>query len=169
MADVSQVVFYRLFPEFQDKELLVIGTDKPSDKAKLFIANLKKQVETNNKISIKTYDDTNLLSAQGELQSCKQTCWIFTEARSTSDIAPMPSVLQLAGLEEKKRFTLTIIEFDQQDPLVLQQCEKQKRLTLECLKNLSIKEAQHKMREPNKKYFFLKQYLERDFFLFIQR
>ena len=34
---------------------------------------------------------------------------------------------------------------------------------------LAIKEAQRRMRDPAKKYFFLKQYKDRDFFLFFKK
>jgi len=169
MAKVSQAVFLRLFPEFEDRDVFVIGADKPSPGVSEFIAKLELEAEDHYKKKVQVFDDDHLLSSQNEFSSCSKTCWVMTETQSTSDIAPMPSVMQLAGLNEKNRFTLSIFEFDTYDPAVIPKCEKEKRLTLECLKNLAIKEMQHQMRDHSQKYFFLKQYLDRDYFLFIQK
>ncbi len=167
--EAAQAVFYRLFPAFQSRDLLVVGVDQPTPRVTEFLEHLKANASDFYKKPIKTFDDSQILTAQAELESCAKTCWVFTETQSTSDIAPMPSVLQLAGLDEKNRFTLSIFEFEGYDEKLIPTCEQQKRLTLECLKNLAIKEAQRKMKDPNKKYFFMKQYLERDYFLFIQK
>jgi hypothetical protein len=169
MRPVAQAVFYRLFPEFQDRDVFVIGVDQPSERVKAFIEDLRVESETFHKNKIEVFDDENLLTAKSRLMTCSKDCWVLTETQSTSDIAPMPSVMQLAGIDERNRFTLSIFEFDSYDEKLIPDCEKQKLLTLECLKNLSIKEAQHKMRDKDKKYFFLKQYLERDYFLFLQK
>ena len=169
MAKVSQAVFLRLFPEFEDRDIFVIGADQPSPAVRDLIAKLQIQAEDYYKKKIQVFDEDHLLPAQSELAKCSKTCWVLTDTQATSDIAPMPSVLQLAGLDDKNRFTLSIFEFDTYDATVIPKCEKEKRLTLDCLKNLAIKEMQHQMRDPREKYFFLKQYLERDYFLFIQK
>jgi hypothetical protein len=169
MAEVSGAVFSRLFPEFQNRDLLVIGAEHPSPRVMAFINHLKLQSEAYHKNKIEIFDDDHLLGARDRIRSCSKSCWVLTEAQSTSDIAPMPSVMELAGIGEKNRFTLTIFEFDSYDPALIPNCEKQKRLKLSCLKNLAIKEAERKMHNPKKKYFFLKQYNSRDFFLFFQR
>lgn len=169
MDETARGVFARLFPDFQNRQLLVIGVDEPSPRVQEFIAKLKTQSEAFHKNKIITYDDEQLLTAAPVISDCNKNCWVITETQSTSDIAPMPSVLELAGLAEKDRFTISIIEFSDYDQSVIAQCEEQKRLTLDCLKNLAIKEAQRKMKDPAKKYFFMRQYNTRDYFLFFQR
>ncbi len=169
MSEISQAVFYRMFPEFQTRDVFVVGVDQPSPRIQEFIDKLKAHAETYHKNKIEIFDDETLLSAKDKVANCSKTCWVKTETQSTSDIAPMPSVMQLAGLDDKNRFTLSVFEFDSFDESVIPMCEKQKHLTLDCLKHLGIKEAQRKMRDKSKKYFFLKQYNERDFFLFLQK
>lgn len=169
LDEVAQGVFYRLFPEFQNRDLVVIGVEASSERVTDFVHKLKNHVESFHKNQIEIFNEEGLLNSHEKLKNCSHACWIMTEAQSTSDIAPMPSVLELAGLNEKNRFTLTIFEFDSYNEEIIPACEKQKRLTLECLKNLAIKEAGRKMKEKDKKYFFLKQYNSRDYFLFFQK
>jgi hypothetical protein len=53
--------------------------------------------------------------------------------------------------------------------LVPDLCENQKRLTIDCLIPLSVRDVKKKIKDPTQLYFFLRKYNDRDYFLFVQQ
>lgn len=102
-----------------------------------------------------------------EIRACPAPCWIVTEPEKAHELAGQTPLPHRSEIAEKSYFNLSVIHFSNAEP-VTAECDSQKRLNYACIKTLSVREAQRKMKKPNERYFFLRQYLEKDYFLFVQ-
>ncbi len=102
-----------------------------------------------------------------EIRACPAPCWIVTEPTMAHELAGQTTLSHRNEIAEKSYFNLSVINFSKAEP-VTAECDAQKRLDYDCLKTLSIREAQRKMKNPDAHYFFLRKYLDKDYFLFIQ-
>lgn len=101
------------------------------------------------------------------LDGC-EFCWIRTPPTEALDLAPgryLTSTIIPSGLPY---MTLNVLEFSDPHAPVPPDCETLQRLDLRCLKALAIRESVRKMKDPKQRYFFLRKYNHRDFFLFVQ-
>jgi len=149
--EVSQAVFQRLFPEFEEKELMIAGINSEAPDSEKILQGLKLRTTV-----------MRIREKRAEMG------FISTEQDAASEIGPKKFSLAQFGLADKKYFSLTFIEFSDYDKSMISDCEKEQRLSLECARQLSIKKAWRKLKD-GKRAFFLHQYNHFDYFLFIQR
>lgn len=103
-----------------------------------------------------------------EIRACPAPCWIVTEPNGAHELAGQTPISHRTEIAEKSYFNLSVVLFSKAEP-VSAECDAQKRLSFDCLKALSIREAQRKMKNPHAHYFFLRKYLDKDYFLFVQK
>lgn len=164
LQNVSHGVAYRLFPDFQSYDLFVVGV--PADNAELqqIARDIKVQAEALLKQPI------HEAASKTDLQNCLKPCWVTATPEEAQELtAGNPYIEQTVLPLNRNYLTLTLTDFTDYDHSIIPQCEDEKRLDFPCLKALSIQEAQRKMKDPKKRYFFLRQYRDHEYFLFIQK
>lgn len=162
-TNVSHAVAYRLFPDFQSHDLIVVGV--PEEESRLQVLAEQIAIEAEKLLGQPIHRASDKLN----LQACAKLCWVKVkpeEAQELEKNSYIESVIQPLG---RSYFTLNLIEFTDYDHSAVTACEKEKRLDLKCLVALSVKEAQRKMKDQNKRYFFMKKYEDRGNYLLLQK
>lgn len=157
---VTEALVYIMFPAMQEMDYAIIGLPENREMGAEVLRSLNEAMTTLLKRPV---------MASYKTAECGPPCLLMLENQPAHQLEGNPWIDQNMKSAGKKFFTLTIIEFDNYDEAVIPECEKQKRLTFNCLKNLAIKEAQRKMKDPAQQYFFLKKYNHNDYFLFIEK
>lgn len=164
-AHIAKAVAQRLFPDFQSSPILTLGTPPQSP--------LAQQVST---ALISAYEDLyqkkiQLLSSgqptPTEVASCESPCWILLSPEETNELEPGLTPERLLSSGGRAWINLTLVPYDRSSEIPAD-CLQEKRLSLRCLIPLSIQEAKRRMRDPDARYFFMRKYNDRDFFLFFE-
>lgn len=161
--NVAHGVAYRLFPDFQRYDMVLVGIDEADSR----LQALSEQIA----IEVEKLLGQPLHRAQDKmnLQDCPKLCWVKVKPEESQELEPnnyIPTVIQPLG---RQYFTLNLIQFADLDEAALAGCEKEKRLDMKCLITLSVREAKRKMKDPNKRYFFMKRYEDRGNYLMLQK
>ncbi len=165
--NVAEAVILRLFPDLQGAEYVVIGLRAELTESQQLLNLLKSEYEKQFGREISILPDAAAVT-QLEFQSCRTPCWILTTQDKSNELTENPLLSQwLPAGSQRPYFNLTLIPFSS-DAVVTDFCIEEKRLTLDCLIPLSIHEAKRKMKDPLQRYFFVRKYNERDYFLFTQ-
>lgn len=159
-------IFLRLFPEFQQADYVLFGFPQNSSEARTTLHLLKERYEKEFKIEVKILVGTETKSL-ALVQNCLKPCWIILPEAEANELSLNAWIQTNIHPTKRSYFTLTWIPFQRQIT-VSELCKKEKRLDLECLKAVSIKEVERKMKDINARYFFMRKYLDRDYFLFIE-
>lgn len=167
--NIPHSLVYRLFQEFQNSDFVIWGL---SDDAKLnqqLTAEMQSEYEKifNKSVSVIHMNDKTVDSAIQQIQLCRRPCWVFGPFDKANQLSENNFIQAHQQLFNDSYFTITLIKYHR-NTNVNQRCEKQKRLDLECLTSLSIREVKRKIKLEDQKYFFLRKYNLNDYFLFIE-
>lgn len=163
---LTRSVLARLTPQFQNLEILVLDLDpsKPMGKSLLDALQSEHQILFRKKVNL----ILNATQSQtSEIANCDAPCWLVVPLGSAHQLSAGGFVNDRIKPLGRKYVTLSWIEFDR-NLEVPPRCNDEKRVSFECIKPLSVHEAKRKMRDPNRNYFFMRKYLESDFFLFTE-
>lgn len=164
--NVPQGLFLRLFPDIQQAHYIIWGVSQNSNEVQKTLAIMKERYEHELKTPVQfIYNSINL--SKEDIEKCKKPCWIYLPEDAANELKPNIWIQQNIRSLGREYFTLTWIPFNR-NPEIPDYCLKEKRLDLECLKVISIKEVKQKMPENQKRYFFVRKYMDRDYFLFIE-
>lgn len=175
---VASSTVSRLYPELQKTPLIVLGVLPLNERRQLLLKQLTEAFK-------KTFQkepgqlDLSTAPAGGEsitdqLAACPRPCWILGPLMEANELAGTTSSNQ--GLMEVRAalqnsgevyFNLSAIDFDRvvETPV---DCLDEKRLSYRCLAPLVVHDSLRKMKDAVAKYFFLRKYNERDYFLFLE-
>jgi hypothetical protein len=160
---VAVALASRLFPELQSKKWLIYsikensGTNHSSTAREILVELLK---ETK-KSPVGEY----LVRVAEE--ECEGHCLFLDE---TSQTGKLYNEFFAKRLEEEKSdvFRLSVSQFSPNEPFP-KECESMQRLDEKCIRAISIRDSLRKMKDPSKKYFFLKKYNHNQYYLFLQQ
>ncbi|MGZ3769053.1 MAG: hypothetical protein ACXVCP_00125 [Bdellovibrio sp.] len=172
LENIPKGVFLRLFPDFQQAYYTIWGLPKGNPEPKKVLDTLKAFYEKDFKTKVHILESENITdnssaSAAETLKNCPQPCWIVQSEKNANELIQNSWIEKNIKVQGKEYFTLTWINFSR-NPDVPDHCLKEKRLDLECLKVISIVEVQKNMRDPKERYFFVRKYMDRDYFLFVE-
>lgn len=162
-TNVSHAVAYRLFPEFQSHDIIIVGVPEADSRLQVLAEQIA--IEAEKLLGQPIHRAADKMN----LQNCGKLCWIKVtqeEAQELEKNSYITSVIQPLG---RTYFTLNLSEFADYDHAAVTACEQERRLDLKCLTVLSIKEAERKMKDASKRYFFMKRYEDRGNYLFLQK
>lgn len=159
-------IFLRLFPDFQQADYVLFGFPQDSLEAQTTLKLLKDRYEKEFKTEVKLLIGTEPTTL-AMIQQCTKPCWILLPEAEANELSANTWIQSNIHPTNRPYFTLTWIPF-QRNVTVSEACEKEKRLDLSCLKTVSVKEVERKMKDSNARYFFMRKYLDRDYFLFIE-
>lgn len=150
---LAENLYLRLFPELQNTDYWWVGIEEAQvSQLDPFFALLQDRM---------AQPITLLKNANEEaVQNCKKPCWIFLEPGAASELSGRNSYLR--NIKYQKSTTLTFLEF-QRSLTPRKECLEQKRLSLDCVAEISVNEVRKKIKDPGQ-YFFMRKYLDRDYF-----
>lgn len=164
--NVPQGLFVRLFPDFQQADYILWGVSQNSREVQTTLSMVKSQYEREFTTPVNfIYDGTT--ASTKDIESCPRPCWILFPESSAHELSPNTWINEKLRPLNKTYFTINWIPF-KKGVRVPEYCTKEKRLDLECLKVVSVNEVTSKMKAPDQRYFFVRKYLDSDYFIFIE-
>lgn len=164
--NIATGVVQRLFQQFQDAHYILWGVLPKNEKTQKVIELIQEEYKKVFKQSVNLIEDAEQ-STLNNIHTCQKPCWIFMSEVKAHQLGNNDFIQKNILSSQKHFFTLTILSF-KRDLVVEEECNIQKRLGLACLISVSVREVHRKIKDPNKRYFFLRGYNDSDFFLFIE-
>lgn len=169
LKEMTNSLFVRLLPELRPHDYIVWGALPLNDETRKLIHQLMARYEQIYKSSVQLVPDgTNVDNSF--LENCQKPCWILLPSSHAHELTGNDWIQRHPVLPERSYGTISIVYYARPSvkPEVSEECLKEKKLDLECLKQVSLRDAWKKMKDPQERYFFVRQYNQRDLFLFIE-
>lgn len=164
-ANVAQSMVLRLFPELQNTHYVIWGilpfTEESQKTFDLMKIDYKKvfhadvQVLEGDKVS------------SDDIKACAKPCWILLPIEKAHELEPNLFIDENIKKNSDSYINISWINFEREQN-VSDECVHEHRLSYSCIKPVSVKEVERKMKSPHR-YFFLRKYNEKDLFLFVQK
>ena len=156
LEPMARHLFLRLFPDFQQAEYVVWNFEGETEETELFYSQISNRFESEMK-------KINFLNPNSSLlEECIAPCW--TAVTSASQLTEMKNQLEGTG---KKWIVIHWKTYHAVEE-VSEVCLNQKVLSEECIGPVAVNDVKKRLKDPNARYFFLKKYLDRDFYLFVK-
>lgn len=156
LEPMARHLFLRMFPDFQQADYVIWNFEGASKETELFFSQITNRFESEIK-------KVNFLSPNHALLGeCPAPCW--ATSTSVSQLSDLKK--QLVGLNKK----WIVIHWKNYNAVevVSDVCLNQKILSEECIIPVAVNDVKKRLKDPSVRYFFLKKYLDRDFYLFIK-
>jgi hypothetical protein len=165
--NIASHTVLRIFPDLQSNHYIIWGVLPETPDTQLLMTHFME--EYYKKLQIPVHIIQNGLTASAEeIQKCEKPCWIKMPHDQANELSTNEFITSKIEPTQKAHITVTVMPFNG-DEVVPEYCDQQKRLTLECITPVSVREIHKKMKDPKQLYFFLRKYNDRDFFLFVQK
>lgn len=151
---IGNSVAVRLFPDFQTAKNVVWYLDVTEDVYTRIPESTLANYQTNFKPSF--FD-----LRKGPEASCVENCWYVQSAN-----APLSEAV-LQKIKTEPTVEIFVQYFDR-DETVPETCEGEKTLEVNCVRPVSVRDVRKKLKMPAP-YFFMKRYLNSQFYLFIEK
>ena len=162
---VPEHLFLRLFPDLQNSRYVLWGVSMESPEVQKTVSGIQQYYEKEMKHPV------HMLSADKatalDVANCKRPCWIFFAEDQAHELEANAFVDEKIRPITNDYISITWINFTKPEE-VPQECIEQKRLDLHCMKWVSLRDAQKRFKDEGQRYFFLRKYLDHDYFLFVR-
>lgn len=169
LVNIPHSIVYRLFQEFQNSDFVLWGISEDEKLNSFLIAETKAEYIKlfKKEVTIVSLSSQSSQAGDRTIKSCPKPCWVLMPFKDAHQLSDNNFIKTHQKQFENNYFTLTLIKFNRNN-VVSDKCESQKRLDLDCLISLSIREARRRFKLENQKYFFLRKYNLSDYFLFVE-
>lgn len=167
LSNISQGIFLRLFPDLQQSRYVIWNISQNSEEVQKTLSLLKSRIENEMHLKITYIFDGSKATAQ-EIESCTQPCWIFFQEDAVNELSKNDWLESKIAPQTGGYFIISWVPFVR-NLEVSQTCIEEKRLDLECLKHVSVHEVKKYMKDSTQRYFFMRKYLDHDYFLFVEK
>lgn len=153
---MARHLFLRMFPDFQQTDFVLWSLDTSSSEAELFLSQMVQEYESQLK-SVRYFDE-----AKNPIESCPSPCWAVSSTQEK--LSEWKQKLTNSG---KKWISISWKSYSNVES-VSEECLTQKVLSQNCLLPVAVNDVKKKLKDPKARYFFLKKYLDSDFYLFVK-
>ena len=164
--NVPHGLFLRLFPDFQQADYVLWTAPTKSIEFETMLKHLKDYYQNEFK-QIPRFMPAGENANLADVEACSKPCWIFFTTQPAHELAANPWIQKNLMPLKKSYFTITWMSFNRDFELP-EYCNDEKRLDQECLKAVSINQLKKDLKSNSDRYFFLRKYMDRDYFLFIE-
>lgn len=162
-------ITHRLFSSFQSSDYMIVGWDVRAPEQVQLFSHLEREFEKKYGQKVTSIAFSGLSEINwGDVTNCPAPCWIYLPTPVASDIANPSFARALPEDTRLAYFTLTVLPF-WRETKPDSDCIAQKRLTLDCVTPVSVREVYRKLKETDIRYFFMRRYNQRDHFLFLEQ
>ena len=152
---IGQAVGLRLFPDFQTAKNVVWYLDVADEPFVNIPESTLANYQTNFKPEL--FD----LRKNPQASSCAENCWYVQGAN-----VPLPEAVQQKIKTEPS--VEIFVQYFSRDEEVPEVCENEKTLEVKCVRPVSVREVRKKLK-TSAPYFFMRRYLDSQFYLFIEK
>lgn len=159
---IGSALALRLFPDFSaSDDVFWIYPDQITESEKLEIDRII-EVASKNLKDPRKISDLDLLSSESVisnqiLSECPKPCWIKVSFKKLSELKPTLTAAMFIYANYFNR-----------DMVPSADCDSSKILIAECLIPVSVREVRKKIKTADR-YFFMRRYLDFDFYLLIEK
>ena len=164
--NVADALTHRLFQQFQNSHYVIWGVKPETPETERLLNYIADDYKKIFKETLHNLDDAENADEQA-LLNCSKPCWLKVTKAASHRLDLISDFESKIKKLERPFFSITLISFSG-DESVPNACERQKRLSFNCLVPISVRSVSRKFRDSTKKYFFLNRYYENNYFLFIQ-
>lgn len=151
---VGKHVALRLFPDFQTAKNVIwyLNVEEPHI-----------SIPETTLLNYQTNSKPELIDLRKIIQSttCVENCWYVQTLN-----APIPEAL-VQKMKTEPSIEIYVQYFERTEP-VPEICETEKILDLNCVRSVSVREVRKKLKKPAP-YFFMRRYLDSQFYLYIEK
>ncbi|KYG63852.1 hypothetical protein AZI86_13620 [Bdellovibrio bacteriovorus] len=165
-TNVPQGLFLRLFPDIQQSHYILWSVSQNSAEVQQTLSIMKERAEKELRQPVQFIYNGPKATLE-EVKACARPCWILFPEDQANELKSNDWINTRLKPLDRPYFTISWIAFHR-DITVPEPCIKEKRLDLECLKVVSIQEVRRKMKEESARYFFMRKYMDSDYFLFLE-
>lgn len=165
--NIAAHVVLRLFPELQNSHYILWGVLPESNDAQLMMTYFMEEYYKTFHIAVHIIQDGEKATAS-EIAQCEKPCWILLPMNRANELSKNEFIQKNILPLNRHYINMTLSPFTGEET-VPESCDQQKRLNLECITPVSVREVHRKIKDPSQLYFFLRKYNENDFFLFVQK
>lgn len=153
---IGQSVGLRLFPEFQMAKNVIWYLDVDEEPYVSIPESTLANYQTNYKPELHDLQKDSQASCATE-----KSCWYI----QLVNVPLSDALLQKVKTEPSIEIFIQYFERDEEVPEV---CENEKTLEFKCVRPVSVREVRKKLKTPAP-YFFMRRYLDSQFYLFIEK
>lgn len=165
-SNVAKSLIIRLYQELQNNHYVIWGALPETPESRRIINRAAEEYEKVFHQSVKFIRNAENASEE-YLRACSKPCWLLVSTATANQLEKNDFIENRILVLDRPFFSITVVPF-QSNEAVSNECEAQKRLTLKCFVPVSIRSVKRKIKDPQKRYFFLNKYYENDYFLFLQ-
>lgn len=166
LKNVAVSVAQRLHQPFEEAHYTVIGILPETEESGHILRMMADEYEKMFRRPVRLLEKNAALTPE-LLRACESPCWILTGRDEAHALGENTFLTRELAPLERNYFTLSFVDFTG-DEAVSEECDRQRRLDFGCLVPVAVREVRRRMKSPLRRYFFLRQYNDRDYFLFLQ-
>jgi len=167
LSNVAADVVLRLYPEFQTADYVVWGLLPETPQSEQLFSLIAEEYQKTFPFSVNVIRDAEAATDQ-ELQACAKPCWLMIARDKANELTEKSFLEKRLKPLGKPYFNMSWIDFTKADK-VSELCNKEQRLTLDCVGPVAVRDVRKKLKEESAPYFFLRKYNDNDYFLFIEK
>lgn len=164
---VAHDVVLRLFPEFQTAHYVLWGLLPETPESERLFSLIAEEFQKAFPEAVKVIRNVETITDE-ELAQCTRPCWLMIAKDKANELTPNEFIEKRLRPLGKPYFNMNVMHFDRHVE-VSEVCDKEKRLTLDCMTPVSVREVSRKIKKPDERYFFLRKYNDNDYFLFLEK
>ncbi|MBO9666830.1 MAG: hypothetical protein J7501_08445 [Bdellovibrio sp.] len=157
----------RLFPDLQMNHYILWGVLPEAPDTQLMMTHFVEVYYKTFHTPAHVIQD-GLKATPEEIKNCEKPCWILLPTELAHELTPNEFIQKNIQPLGRPFFSISYMPFTGNET-VTEACNAEQRLTYECVTPIAVREVSKKLKDPQAKYFFMRKYNERDFFLFVQK
>lgn len=167
LGNVGQQVVLRMYPELLKAHYVLLGFSPLTAESEKVLSDLQVEAEKLLVTKVSRLDLGQETSA-AQIAACPKPCWLLLPKAAAHELRTNTFIEEKIKPLGKDYLSLNFLEFEIGQP-VTADCDKEKRLDYECLGPVAVREVARKFKQPDQRYFFLRKYSDRDYFLMLQK
>jgi len=157
LEPMARHLFLRMFPDFQQVDYVILNFEVKSSETELFFSQITNEFEKKLNQKINTLSQSFV-----SINDCPAPCWAISN--SESELGEWKKQLT----EKSKKWIVIHWKSYEKVESVPEVCLNQRILSQECLRPVAVNDVKKRLKDPKARYFFLKKYLDTDFYLFVK-
>lgn len=162
---VAEQSILRLFPDLQNAKFVLWGLDLNKEDQQRFLAKAQQEYERRFPHKVKLLNSAESTSEQ--VKDCATPCWILMPQEGAHQLEGNGFIEQNIKPLTEQYISISWIDF-QNPKEVPAECIDQKYLNLFCMKWVGLNEAQRRFKDQGQRYFFMRKYLDHDYFVYVR-
>jgi hypothetical protein len=165
--NVARDVILRLYPDLLNSHYVLLGLDPRTTESEVFLNQLKIEAEKVFQFKVNRLEAADAFTRE-QIAGCSKPCWLLLPRDQANELRENSFISEKIVSLGRPYISISWIDFHRGE-VVSEACDQEKRLDLQCLGPIGLREVARKLKETSKRYYFLRKYNERDHFLFVEQ